>query len=251
MSMQTASAEIHSTESIDATVERSARRDSVPVFSNAARIQKSATANVEKRVLLWIACRMPPWVDSDDLTILGFASMWLACGSYVIARWNHIGLLLATLALALNWFGDSLDGTLARVRDRQRPRYGFYVDHMIDSIGALLLMGGLAASGYMDWRIAIGMLVAFLLLSIEVYLATYTLGSFRLSFWKFGPTEIRLLLAAGNIALWLRPDTRVSGTQFRLFDFGGAGAILGMTAMLVASAVAHTMRLYKLERITN
>jgi phosphatidylglycerophosphate synthase len=249
--MQTASAEIHSTELIAATAEQPARRDSVPVFSNAARIQQSATANVEKRVLLWIACRMPPWVDSDDLTILGFASMWLACGSYVIARWNHIGLLLATLALALNWFGDSLDGTLARVRDRQRPRYGFYVDHMIDSIGALLLMGGLAASGYMDWRIAIGMLVAFLLLSIEVYLATYTLGSFRLSFWKFGPTEIRLLLAAGNIALWLRPDTRVSGTQFRLFDFGGAVAILGMTAMLVASAVAHTMQLYKLERITN
>ncbi len=193
---------------------------------------------------------MPPWADSDDLTILGFASMWLACGSYIIARWDRIGLLLATLSLALNWFGDSLDGTLARVRNRQRPRYGFYVDHMIDSVGALLLMGGLAASGYMNWRIAIGMLLAFLLLSIEVYLATYTLGSFRLSFWKFGPTEIRILLGLGNLTLWLRPDARVAGTPYRLFDFGGLIAIAGIMIMLVASAITHTVKLYKLEKLS-
>jgi phosphatidylglycerophosphate synthase len=167
MSVQTVSTEIHGSEAIAGSAETPS--SAAPAFANAARIQQSVTANFEKRVLVWIARRLPPWVDSDDLTILGFASMWLACGSYVIARWNHVGLLLATLALALNWFGDSLDGTLARVRERQRPRYGFYVDHMIDSVGALLLMGGLAASGYMDWRIAIGMLVAFLLLSIEVY----------------------------------------------------------------------------------
>jgi archaetidylinositol phosphate synthase len=221
-----------------------------PAFANAARIQQSVTANLEKRILVWIAERMPPWADSDDLTILGFASMWLACGSYIIARWDRIGLLLATLSLALNWFGDSLDGTLARVRNRQRPRYGFYVDHMIDSVGALLLIGGLAASGYMNWRIAIGMLVAFLLLSIEVYLATYTLGSFRLSFWKFGPTEIRVLLGLGNVTLWLRPEARVAGTPYRLFDFGGTIAIAGMIIMLVASAIAHTVKLYKLEKLS-
>jgi archaetidylinositol phosphate synthase len=221
-----------------------------PAFANAARIQQSVTANIERRILVWIAERVPPWADSDDLTILGFVSMWLACGSYIIARWDRVGLLLATLSLALNWFGDSLDGTLARVRNRQRPRYGFYVDHMIDSVGALLLMGGLAASGYMNWRIAIGMLVAFLLLSIEVYLATYTLGSFRLSFWKFGPTEIRILLGLGNVTLWLRPDAQVAGTPYRLFDFGGLIAIAGMMIMLVASAIAHTVKLYKLERFS-
>src|SRR5277367_4535126 len=201
-------------------------------FQNAPRIQEAVTAKLEKKILLWLAARMPASINSDHLTLLGFASMCLACASYILARRNRVGLLLATLCLALNWFGDSLDGTLARVRNHQRPRYGFYVDHIIDSIGALLLMGGLAASGYLDQRIAMGMLVAFLLLSIETYLATYTIGTFRMSFWKFGPTEIRILLALGNIVLYLRPEERVPLIGYRLFNVGGIIAIAGMSAML-------------------
>src|SRR6185295_15131475 len=112
---------------------------------------------------------------------LGFASMFLAGTSYALAPRYRYGLLLASIFLALNWFGDSLDGTLARVRNRQRPRYGFYVDHMIDTFGGLFLMGGLALSGFLDWRIAIGMFVVFLMLSIESYLAAHTVGIFRLS----------------------------------------------------------------------
>ncbi|HVA72237.1 MAG TPA: CDP-alcohol phosphatidyltransferase family protein [Candidatus Limnocylindrales bacterium] len=216
-------------------------------FRNALRIQESLTAGLERKALLWLAERMPARVNSDHLTLVGFAAMFLASGSYAMARWNHAGLLLATLCLALNWFGDSLDGTLARVRNRQRPRYGFYVDHMIDSIGALLLMGGLAASGYLDERIAMGMLAAFLLLSIETYLATYTMGTFRMSFWKFGPTEIRILLAVGNLALWLRPDARVPGLGYRLLDFGGLVAIAGMGGMLAIAAACHTVTLYREE----
>lgn len=216
-------------------------------FENALRIQESATARLERKALLWLAARMPSWINSDHLTLLGFASMFLACASYALARWNRVGLLLATLCLALNWFGDSLDGTLARVRNRQRPRYGFYVDHMTDSIGALLLMTGLAMSRYINWQIAAGMLVAFLLLSIETYLASYTLGVFRLSFWKFGPTEIRILLALGNIALWFRPNLQVLGSAYRLFDFGGLVATGGMAIMLVITAVRHTATLYREE----
>jgi phosphatidylglycerophosphate synthase len=147
-------------------------------FKNATRLQDSFTAATERKALLWLAARLSPSINSDHLTLLGFAAMFLAGCSYALARWTPWGLQLATLFLALNWFGDSLDGTLARVRNRQRPRYGFYVDHMIDSFGALFLMGGLAASGYIDWRIAMGLLVAFLLLSIESYLASYTLGVF-------------------------------------------------------------------------
>jgi phosphatidylglycerophosphate synthase len=120
----------------------------------------------------------------------------------------------------VNWFGDSLDGTLARLRNRQRPRYGFYVDHILDSFGALFLMGGLALSGYINPWIAIGMLVCFLLLSIEVYLTTYTLRSFQLSYGKLGPTEIRLALVAGNLALYFR-GAHVFGNRFLLFDIGG------------------------------
>ncbi len=119
-------------------------------------------------------------------------------------------LLLGIVFLALNWLGDSLDGTLARVRNCQRPRYGFYVDHIADTFAAFFLMGGLALSGYIHPAIAFGLLIAFLMLSIEAYLATYTLGQFQLSYWKFGPTEIRLLLAAGNLALLRWPTVESS-----------------------------------------
>jgi len=219
-------------------------------FRDAARVQQSFTAGIERRALVWLAARLPAWVQSDHLTLLGFAAMFFAGAGYAVTRWDRIGLLLATVCLALNWFGDSLDGTIARLRNRQRPRYGFYVDHMIDTAGGLFLMGGLALSGLMDWRIAMGMFIAFLMLSIETYLATYTLGAFRLSHAKLGPTEIRILLAAGNLALWLHPAARVWGTPYRLFDFGGLIAIAGMGAMFVAAAIRHTRDLYRMEKLT-
>lgn len=224
-------------------------QESSQPFRNATRIQESVTSGFERRTLLWLAARMPRWVTSDQLTLLGFVAMFLAGASYFLSRWHPIGLLLATVCLALSWFGDSLDGTLARVRNRQRPRYGFYVDHMVDSFGALFLMSGLAASSYVDWRIAMGMLVAFLLLSIESYLASYTLGIFRLSFAKFGPTEIRILLAVGNTVLWFRPDIKVPGSSYRLLDFGGLVAVGAMGIMVVAATVWHTRELYRQETL--
>lgn len=221
----------------------SRERRSTP-FRNAARIQESFTAAAERKVLLWLAARLPARVNSDPLTLLGFAAMFFAGASYALARWNAAGLLLAIFFLALNWFGDSLDGTLARARNCQRPRYGFYVDHVIDSVGAIFLMGGLAISGYIAWQTAAGMLAAFLLLSIESYLAAYTMGNFRMSFGKFGPTEIRILLAFGSFGLWLRPDARVPGLSWRVLDFGGAVAIGGMLIMFTVAAIFHTRRLY-------
>ena len=218
-------------------------------FKNATRLQNSFTAATERKALPWLAARLSPSINSDHLTVLGFAAMFLAGCSYALARWTPWGLLLATICLALNWFGDSLDGTLARVRNRQRPRYGFYVDHMIDSFGALFLMGGLAASGYIDWRIAMGLLVAFLLLSIESYLASYTLGIFRLSFAKFGPTEIRILLAIANTALFFLPSARIPGWSHRLLDIGGVIAIVAMTAMAIFAAATHTISLYRQETL--
>jgi archaetidylinositol phosphate synthase len=223
-------------------------KKSIP-FANAIRLQESFTARAERKALAWLAARLPWWVNSDHLTLLGFAAMILAGASYALVRTNRIGLLLATVCLALNWFGDSLDGTLARLRNRQRPRYGFYVDHMIDTLGGFFLMGGLAISGIVDWRIALGMFIAFLMLSVEVYLSAYTLGTFRLSFAKFGPTEIRILLALGNTALWFYPDARLSGTSYRIFDLGGIVAIAGMALMLVVSAVCNTVKLYRAETL--
>jgi len=220
-----------------------------PEFTAATRIQESFVAVAEKRMLIWLAHRTPRWINSDHLTILGFVSQCLAGVCYALARWNSDMLLLGIVCLALNWLGDSLDGTLARVRNRQRPRYGFYVDHVTDTVAAFFLMGGLALSGYVHSGIALGMLIAFLMLSIEAYLATYTLGRFRLSYWKLGPTEIRILLAAGNVALWRNPMVTVLGRQYLLFDLGGVVAIAGMDLMLVVSAIRHTARLYREEKI--
>jgi archaetidylinositol phosphate synthase len=223
-------------------------KGSIP-FANAIRLQESFTARAERKVLAWLAGRLPLWINSDHLTLVGFAAMFLAGASYALARTNRVGLILATIFLALNWFGDSLDGTLARLRNQQRPRYGFYVDHMIDTVGGLFLMGGLATSGIIDWRIALGMFVAFLMLSVEVYLAAYTVGTFRLSFAKFGPTEIRILLALGNTALWFHPDARIFGSSYRVFDVGGIAAIAGMALMLVISTIWNTVKLYRAEPV--
>ena len=222
--------------------------ESIP-FANAIRLQESFTAQAERRALAWLAARLPSWMNSDHLTHTGFAAMILTGASYALARTNRVGLILATIFLALNWFGDSLDGTLARLRNRQRPRYGFYVDHMIDTLGGLFLMGGLAISGIVDWRIALGMFLAFLMLSVEVYLAAYTLGTFRLSFAKFGPTEIRILLALGNAALWFHPGARVLGSSYRIFDIGGIVAIAGMSLMLIVSTILNTVKLYRAESL--
>jgi archaetidylinositol phosphate synthase len=219
-------------------------------FRNATRIQESLTSGFERRALMWIAARMPSRVGPDHLTCIGFAAMLLAGGSYFLARWYPVGLWLATFFLAVNWFGDSLDGTVARVRDRQRPRYGFYVDHMIDSFGGLFLISGLGASGNIRWQIALSMLIAFFLLSIESYLAAYTLGSFRLSFGKFGPTEIRILLGIGNITLWLNSKASIPIISWRLFDFGGVVATVGMAFMVVIATAWHTAKLYRQETLS-
>ena len=206
-------------------------------------------ARWEKKALIWLALRMPRWVNSDHLTALGFLAMFLAGLGYWGARWNRWALAGVIAALAVNWFGDSLDGTLARVRNRLRPRYGFYVDHITDAIGTFFLLGGLALSTYMSPYIALGLAIAYFLLSIEVYLTTYTLGAFHLSFWSFGPTELRLLLCIGNVALFFRPVVKLFGRQFLLFDVGGVIGIAGMGAMLVWSALRHTRMLYRTERL--
>jgi phosphatidylglycerophosphate synthase len=217
------------------------------VFGNARRIQTSFVAKVEKRALLWLAERTPGWVNSDHLTALGFLGQVGAGICYALSGGNQYFLPVGIGCLAVNWLGDSLDGTLARYRSQQRPRYGFYVDHMVDSFGAVVLMAGLAQSGYMHPWIAMGLLVAFLILSIQSYLATYTMGEFRLSFWSFGPTELRILLALGNLVLLRWP--MVLHGQYRLFDIGGVIGLVGMAIMLVVFTVKNGHRLYCEERL--
>jgi archaetidylinositol phosphate synthase len=219
-------------------------------FRPAERHHHSVLASIEKRTLIWLANRMPRWVNSDHLTILGFVSLLAVGLSYWYSRYSRAGLILVMVFFVLNWFGDSLDGTLARVRNRQRPRYGFYVDHVLDACGSLFVFAGLALSGYMSERVAVGLLVAYFLLSIETYLATYTVGKFHLSVGAFSPTELRLLLIAGNIALFFKPVSTLFGRQYLLFDVGGTIGIIGMGVALLWSIVRHTLYLYRAEKLT-
>lgn len=209
-------------------------------FRDATRVQQSVLTAMEKRTLIWLAARMPAAITSDHLTVLALFAMLGAGLSYWLARTTPVGLLLATLCLAVNWFGDSLDGTLARVRKRQRPRYGYYVDHVVDALGALFLFGGLALSGFMSAPVAAVLLVAYFLLCIEVYLATHSLGQFHMSFFGFGPTELRIVLAIGNLALIVHPDASIAGHTFKLFDAGGVIGAAGLAITFCYAAIRHT-----------
>lgn len=220
-------------------------------FKDAERAQGSLLAKAEKRVLVWFAHRMPAWINSDHLTVLGGLGMLGAGISYWYASVNRAGLLMVIVCLAINWFGDSLDGTLARVRQKLRPRYGFYVDHVVDTFGALFLLGGLGLSGYMSPPVAAALLISYYMVAIEVFLATYCLGTFHLSFAKWGPTELRILLCIGNLFLFFRgPVAHVAGKEYLLFDVGGAIGAAGMLFMMITSSVRHTMRLFRQERIS-
>jgi archaetidylinositol phosphate synthase len=216
-------------------------------FREASRSLTSVLAPVEKRALVWMAARLPGWVNSDHLTALALGAMLLAGLSYWLARITSGALLLAIAWLAVNWFGDSLDGTLARVRRHQRPRYGFYVDHVVDAAGAVFLLGGLGLSGYMSPLVALALLVAYLLLLVETFLATYTLGTFTMSYFKIGPTELRILLAVGNIVLLVHPTANVFGRDFLLFDVAGVVATCGLAGTLAIATATHTRALYAAE----
>jgi archaetidylinositol phosphate synthase len=220
-----------------------------PKFQEAGREQESLFAPLEKRMLLRMARAVPNRVNSDHLTLLGFVAMFLAGLCYGLARWNKYMLLAVIVCLAANWLGDSLDGTLARVRNRQRPRYGFYVDHITDAFGTLFLLGGMGLSGYMSPLVAALVLIVYFMLSIQAYLAAYALGTFQLSYWKFSPTELRVLLVLGNLALLRWPIGNLFGHRFPLFDAGGVVGIFGMSLMLIVSSIRNTVALYRAETL--
>lgn len=212
------------------------------------REHRSMLMAAEKRLLVWIAHRLPEQVNSDHLTALGMLGMLLAGLGFWATRWDPRALLLVVVALGINWFGDSLDGTLARVRNHQRPRYGFYVDHVIDIVGVLFLMGGLTLSGYITPVLGLSLMAGFFMVSAEAYLATHALGIFRLSFMKVGPTEIRILLVAGAVKVWFSPLVELGGAgPFLLFDVGAVCGLAGMAVTLAVSAFRNTIALYRAE----
>ena len=212
------------------------------------REHRSVLAEVEKRTLVWLAVRLPRWVNSDHLTGLGAMAMLGTGAAFAAASLSPWTLLLVPPMLAVNWFGDSLDGTVARVRNTQRPRYGYYVDHVVDVANVSVLFAGLALSGLLSPWIAAVLLVGYLLLSAESFLATHALGVFRISFAGFGPSELRILLSIGALAVLVKPVVNPFGLgELPLFDVGGTVGALGMLGAFVMNAARNTVALYRAE----
>jgi archaetidylinositol phosphate synthase len=216
-------------------------------FTNAVRSNTGLLAAAEKRALIWLAGRLPAAINSDHLTGLALFAMMMVGASYALSSRLPIMLWWVVFWLCVNWFGDSLDGTVARVRQQQRPRYGFYIDHIFDSFGALFVLGGMALSGRMTPLIAAAVLIAYFLLSIEIYLATYCVGRFEMSHWGLGPTELRIVLAIGTLTLFVRPFVTMAGVRMPLFDAGGMVAAAGMMFTAIVAMVRHIRTLYREE----
>src|SRR4029077_15280045 len=211
------------------------------------REHRSLLARAEKQLLIAIARRLPPWISSDQLTLLGLVSMPAAGLAFAALQSSPWSAALFALALAANWFGDSLDGTLARVRQQPRPNYGYYVDHVIDLAGSAALMGGMAASGLLPPSIAIAMLASYLLVSAETFLATHAVGVFRLSFAGMGPTELRILLAVGAAYVSRHPWVEIAGQRVLLLDVSAVIATVGLVIVFIVSAIRNTRALYLAE----
>jgi len=210
------------------------------------REHDSILAASEKRLLVRMAGALPAWVNSDHLTFTGSVAM-LGIG---VAFWaGGWALLMVIPLLAVNWFGDSLDGTLARVRKQERPRYGYYVDHVLDAVGFAALFGGLMLGGHLSPSIGLAFLAAYYLLVAEISMATHARGRFKMAFMKVGPTELRMLLAAGTIQLMRSEFVVMFGHRWLLFDVGAAVAIAGTLLAFVVNAVRNGIALYNEERL--
>ena len=162
------------------------------------RIQTSLLNAAEKKVLVWIASRLPRWVSSDMMTLVGTLGAVVVATGYALSNWSIHWLHLASLGFVINWFGDSLDGSIARVRNQQRPVYGFFLDHNIDCINEMLMFGGVGLSPLMNGSITLIVLALYLMLSVSVYINAHLKNEFRLTYGGLGPTELRLIVIIVN-----------------------------------------------------
>ena len=213
----------------------------------AKRIQESFLNGAEKKALKWLAERQPSWVTSDLLTTVGFIGSVMMCAGYILSSVNINWLWFCSLGYVINWYGDSLDGTLARVRNQQRPIYGFYLDHTMDAVNEVLMFMGAGLSTLMHLPIAMFALVIYLLLTINVTINTHLKGEFKLTYAKFGPTELRLLMVIINtLFIFIKPlrefesaPISLCGTTFCLkaFDFFAIGVIVIITLMYITAVL--------------
>ncbi|WP_260580590.1 CDP-alcohol phosphatidyltransferase family protein [Sphingopyxis sp. PET50] len=209
----------------------------------AVRIQQNILARGERRVLNWICARLPQWVSPDQLTTLGFLGAVMVAMGYMLSWLNPAWLALSITGYVVNWFGDSLDGSLARWRRIERPSYGYFVDHSVDGMATLLMVGSIGLSPYMRFDVALLGVIGYLLLSIHSFLAAKVVGEFRLSYMAGGPTELRLMLMTMTALMPVIGGADVNGTNFSPFDLFGLviSSILVTLFVTQSFATARTL----------
>lgn len=217
-----------------------------PTPEEAVKAQREPSfllAKPEKRALRWIAARLPRWILPDDLTAVGVLAAFAICAAYQLSNDSSAWLWAVSALLVVHWLGDSLDGTLARVRGIERPRYGFYLDHLVDAISTAAIGIGLGLSPFMLLSVGALVVVAYLMLSINVYLESYALGRFSIGYGLIGPTELRLILIALNtaLALHLGLDFSIGHLSMTVFDLVGL-AMAGTMIVLLVGRVIRNLR---------
>ena len=185
------------------------------------RIQQNILARGERRLLNWICPRLPGWVTPDQLTTLGFLGAVMVAMGYMLSWLGPAWLSLSIAGYVVHWFGDSLDGSLARWRRIERPSYGYFVDHSVDGLAIFLMVGSIGLSPYMRFDVALIAVIGYLLLAIHSFLAAKVVGEFRLSYMAGGPTELRLMLIAMTASMPIIGGADVNGTNFSPFDLFG------------------------------
>ncbi len=216
----------------------------------AERVINTFTGSWEKKILKKLALALPAKVMPDHLTILGILATLISAAAYMLTWHSRWWLFLASFGFVLNWYGDSLDGTLARVRHIERERYGYFVDHIADSITTVIICFGLGISPYMQFEIGMLLAIGYLMLNIFVHTSAYTQGEFRISYMKFGPTEVRLAIILFNTVLffWNGNLLEYRGKTLTIMDFGGLLFSLAFFVIFLWMSIKTAISLDKLDR---
>ena len=212
------------------------------------RINDILLGPLERPALQWLAARMPRWVNPDILTGIGLLGSVLIFFSYWLTSIAAHFLWLASLGLVINWFGDSLDGTLARYRKIERPKYGFFIDHTVDVVSTLLVVFGLGLSPYVRFEIACLALIGYLVMSVFVYIRTYVEGVFKISYGRFGPTEVRLIVIIANTIIYFlgNPTVALPFGVLSIYDLIAAIVAIILTVIFLVSTISQARELAKL-----
>lgn len=215
------------------------------------RVNDILLGPLERPALQWLAAHMPGWVTPDTLTVIGIIGAVMVFGGYWLSCIDRNFLWLSNLGFMINWFGDSLDGTLARHRGIQRPTYGFFVDHTVDALSEVLIFLGLGLSPYVRFEVACLALIGYLLMSILVYVRTYSEGVFKISYAKLGPTEMRLMAMIANTFIYFvgNPVLELPFGTVSVYDLFGMSIAAALGVAFVVSTIKQARKFAKLDPV--